>query len=162
MKLIAIDRENAAQTAPLVAAFRVELRSYKGISSQPDCDEGLTEMLEYLDAGFPAFAAVEDGAFLGYIVCRENSGCVWVESLYVREDSRRRGIASALFDRAEEIGASYGGDTLFNYVHPNNQKIIAFLRKRGYTVLNLIELRKPWNGEKLTTKIQVGENQFDY
>ena len=40
--------------------------------------------------------------------------------------------------------------------------MIAFLRKRGYTVLNLIEIRKPYQGEKLAQVIQVGEHEFDY
>lgn len=162
MKLIALNRENAAQAAPLVAAFRVELRSYKGIVSKPDFRAGQTELLEYLDAGFPAFAAVENGVFAGYVVCRVDGGTVWVESLYVRDEYRRRRIASTLFEKAEEIAVSYGGDTLFNYVHPNNQGVILFLRRHGYTVLNLFELRKPWRDEKLSAKIRVGENEFNY
>ena len=40
--------------------------------------------------------------------------------------------------------------------------MIEFLRKRGYTVLNLIEIRKPYQGETLTQKITVGEHEFDY
>lgn len=162
MELIKLNRENADQAAPLAAAFRVALRSYKGISSEPDCGAGLTELLQYLDAGFPSYIAVENGVFAGYVVCRVDGGTVWVESLYVRDEYRRRGIASALFQKAEKIAASYGGDTLFNYVHPNNQGVILFLRRHGYTVLNLIELRKPWKEEQLTAKIRVGDNEFDY
>lgn len=41
-------------------------------------------------------------------------------------------------------------------------RMIEFLRKRGYTVLNLIEIRKPWQNEKTTQKIIVGEHEFDY
>ena len=63
---------------------------------------------------------------------------------------------------AEEIAAYYGDDTVYNYVHPNNHRMIAFLRKRGYTVLNLIEIRKPYQGEMLTQVITVGEHEFDY
>ena len=40
--------------------------------------------------------------------------------------------------------------------------MIEFLRKRGYTVLNLIEIRKPYQGEKLTQTIQVDQHTFDY
>ena len=40
--------------------------------------------------------------------------------------------------------------------------MIEFLRKRGYTVLNLIEIRKPHKDEKLTQTIAVGEHEFDY
>ena len=83
-------------------------------------------------------------------------------TIFVFPEYRRKGIASALFGKAEEIAASYGDDTVFNYVHPNNHRIIQFLRKRGYTVLNLIEIRKPYKGEKLTQTIAVGEHRFDY
>lgn len=40
--------------------------------------------------------------------------------------------------------------------------MIEFLRKHGYTVLNLIEIRKPYQDETLTQTITVGEYEFDY
>ena len=40
--------------------------------------------------------------------------------------------------------------------------MIAFLRRHGYTVLNLIEIRKPYPDEKPVKRIKVGENEFDY
>lgn len=86
--------------------------------------------------------------------------CGWNPSL--SEKSTRQGVAAALHGKAEEIAASYGNDTVYNYVHPNNHRMIEFLRKRGYTVLNLIEIRKPYQNEKLTQTITVGEHEFDY
>lgn len=148
--------------AEMVALFRVELLSYKGLSSRPNREAGREEMEEYLSSGFPVFAALMDGAYAGYVVCRVDDGVVWVESIYVKEEYRRNGVAAALHDKAEEIAALYGEETVFNYVHPNNHAMIAFLRTRGYTVLNLIEVRKPYKGEKLTQTIAVGEEKFDY
>ena len=148
--------------AQMVALFRVELRSYKGIVSKPYVDAGREEMEEYLAAGFPVFAAIVDGEYAGYVVCRVDSEVVWVESIFVKDEYRRQGIASALHSKAEEIAAFYGDDTVYNYVHPNNHRMIAFLRKRGYTVLNLIEIRKPYQGEQPTQTICVGEHEFDY
>ena len=148
--------------AQMVALFRVELRSYKGVVSKPNVDAGQEEMEEYLAAGFPVFAAIVDGEYAGYVVCRVDSEVVWVESIFVKDEYRRQGIASALHSKAEEIAAFYGDDTVYNYVHPNNHRMIEFLRKRGYTVLNLIEIRKPYQGEKLTQTIVVGEHDFDY
>ena len=161
MEIIKITQatDNLAQ---MVALFRVELRSYKGIVSKPNVDAGREEMEEYLAAGFPVFAAIVDGEYAGYVVCRVDSEVVWVESIFVKDESRRQGIASALHSKAEEIAAFYGENTVYNYVHPNNHRMIDFLRKRGYTVLNLIEIRKPYKGEKLTQKICVGEHKFDY
>ena len=150
------------EIAPLVAQFRVTLKAFMGITASPNESEGVSELKEYLDAGFPVFTARKEGVYCGYIVCRVDKPCVWVESLYVLPEFRRQGIASLLFRKAEELAAAYGEDTVYNYVHPNNQGIIEFLKSRGYTVLNLLELRKPYTGETLTRKIQVDENQFDY
>lgn len=161
MELIEVTQVSDA-LAQMVADFRVELRSYKGIASKPNVEAGREEMEEYLAAGFPVFAALLDGEYAGYAVCRVDGGVVWVESLFVQASYRRRGVASALHSKAEEIAASHGEDTVYNYVHPNNHRMISFLRKRGYTVLNLIEIRKPYQGERLTQVIKVGEHEFDY
>ena len=161
MEIIKITQVNDA-LAEMVALFRVELRSYKGIVSKTNIEAGREEMEEYLASGFPVFAAIMDGEYAGYVVCRVDSQVVWVESIFVKEEYRRHGIASALHSKAEEIAAFYGDDTVYNYVHPNNHRMIEFLRKRGYTVLNLIEIRKPYKGEKLTQTITVGEHEFDY
>ena len=161
MEIIKITQVNDA-LAEMVALFRVELRSYKGIVSKTNIEAGREEMEEYLAAGFPVFAAIMDGEYAGYVVCRVDSQVVWVESIFVKEEYRRHGVATALHSKAEEIAASYGEDTVYNYVHPNNHRMIDFLRKRGYTVLNLIEIRKPYKGEKLTQTIPVGEHAFDY
>ncbi len=150
------------EIAPLVARFRVTLKGFKGITASPNDNEGASELKEYLDAGFPVFTARKEGVYCGYMVCRVEEPCVWVESIYVLPELRRQGVASALFRKAEELAASYGEDTVYNYVHPNNDGIIGFLKSRGYTVLNLIELRKPYAGETLTRKIPVDGNQFDY
>lgn len=67
-----------------------------------------------------------------------------------------------LFAKAEEIAASMGENTVYNFVHPNNEGMIRFLRAKGYTVLNMIEIRKPYEGEKPTATIHVENELFDY
>ena len=162
VEIIRIGIEDAERIAPLVAAFRVQLKAYKGIKARPDVEAGREEILEFLNAGFPVYAAQDGGTFVGYLVCRIDAPCLWVEQLFVREECRRKGVASMLFAKAEEIAASMGEDTVYNYVHPNNEGMIRFLRAKGYTVLNLIEIRKPYEGEELTTKIHVEKEVFDY
>ena len=161
MEILEIKQVNDA-LAEMVALFRVELRSYKGIASKPNIEAGREEMEEYLSAKFPVYAALVNGEYAGYVVCRVDSEVVWVESIFVKEEYRRHGVATALHSKAEGIAASYGDDTVYNYVHPNNHRMIEFLRKRGYTVLNLIEIRKPYKDEKLMRTIAVGEHEFDY
>ena len=62
----------------------------------------------------------------------------------------------------EIIAEEKGSNTVYNWVHPNNFRSIPFLKKRGYNVLNLIEVCKKRPGEKLTQKIKVGNFEFDY
>jgi len=162
MKIDSMNIEMADAIAPLVADFRVALKVLKGLKATPDIASGKEEILEYLQAGWPCFAAIKNGNPIGYIVCRVEEPTVWVESIYVDPAFRRGGIAALLYEKAEEIARSYGEDTVYNNVHPNNEKMIAFLRKRGYTVLNLIEIRKSWKNETCMQKIKVGNNTFDY
>ena len=82
MEIIKITQANDA-LAEMVALVRVELRSYKGITSKPNIEAGREEMEEYLAAGFPVFAAIVDGEYAGYVVCRVDSDVVWVESIFV-------------------------------------------------------------------------------
>ena len=162
MKLIRVEKKDVDRVAPLVADFRVTLNGYRGIVSRPRVEAAKEELTAFLDAGFPVFAAEDGDRPVGYTVCRIDEPCLWVEHLFVRAECRRQGAASLLFEKAEEIARSLGEDTVYNFVHPNNTGMIAFLRSKGYTVLNMIEIRKPYPGETLTTTIPVGDAVFDY
>ena len=162
MEIIKITENMANEIGSLAAEFRVALKSFKGVSSKPNVAAGIEEIMEYLHSGFPVYAAKETDAYIGYMVCRVDAPCVWVESLFVVEAGRRQGIASLLLREAEKLSKSYGEETLYFYVHPNNHRMIHFLAKHGYTALNLIEIRKPYHKGDSTQKIQVGEHMFDY
>ena len=162
MGILRANEEDVDIVAPLIAKFRVELRLFKGIHSTEEIDSAKQEFIEDINAGYPIYIWKENAACLGYLVCRVDKPVVWVESLYVISNYRRKGIASALFEEAERLAASYGEDTVYNYVHPNNDSIIAFLRQRGYDVLNLIEIRKQHAGEVISSIISVGGNEFKY
>lgn len=162
MQIRRLDRDEVEQVAPLTALFRVALKGYKGIAALPDVAAGYEELMEYLDAGWPVYKAMMRERCVGYLVCRVEAPCVWVESIFVQEAYRRRRIATLLLREAEALAKSYGEETLYFNVHPNNRGMIAFLRRHGYTVLNLIEIRKPYAGENPSAVIRVGENDFDY
>ena len=128
MKLMRIKRNDTDRVVPLVADFRVTLNGSRGISSQPRVEAAREEIGEFLDAGFPIYAVEDGGELVGYMVCRIEEPCLWVEHLFVREDCRRKGAAALLFEKAEEIARSMGENTVYNFVHPNNRGMIAFLR----------------------------------
>lgn len=146
----------------LIAEFRVSQAELRGKARPMDFASAREELVEYSEKGFPIYVAEDDNAFLvGYLVCRVDGDVVWVEALYIVPEYRRRGIASSLFLEAERLAQELGGDFLYNWVDPRNKKIIRFLWKRGYNILNLIELRRSYPGEEVTQKIQVGSYEFD-
>lgn len=146
----------------LIAEFRASLAELRGRPAAP-APAAENELAEYRRKGYPIFVAeVSDAGIVGYLVCRVDGNVVWAESLYVRPECRRRGAGSALYAEAERLAESLGGHTVYNWVHPTNDAIIGFLRKRGYSVLNLVELRRPRPGERPAGSLPVGKHEFDY
>ena len=147
----------------LILKFRQSLAELRGKPSDSNLASAEAELNEHLQANYPIFVAdAENGALAGYLVCRVDQDVIWAESLYVEPDFRRLGIGSHLYAEAEKLAASLGEEAPYNWVDPDNSVIIAFLQKRGYTVLNLIELRRPRRGEEFDHKIAVGLNEFDH
>ena len=64
MEILEVKQVNDA-LAEMVALFRVELRSYKGIVSKPSIEAGREEMEEYLSAKFPVYVALVNGEYAG-------------------------------------------------------------------------------------------------
>lgn len=149
------------EISELLASFRVVLEGFKQNKKNPDINSAKEELRDYINRKWPIYIALVDNKPVGYILLKVD-GVVWVEHIYINEEYQRQGIGSLLYKKAEEYSTKLGCDTLFNWVHPNNYKIISFLRSKGYTVLNLIEVRKPFKGEKPHNKIKVDINEFDY
>jgi ribosomal protein S18 acetylase RimI-like enzyme len=160
--IIKAKTDYAEALSPLIAAFRQELQAFKGKHGSPDLSSAKDEFMEYMDKGYPVYCYLEDSLPLGYAVCRVADDVVWCESLYVLPQARRRGIATALFRQAEALASSLGEPFVYNNVHPNNHSMIAFLKKLGYDVLNLIEIRKACPSESLQNGFIVGEHIFRY
>ena len=154
--------KDADEVSELIADFRVTLNGFRGIDGERSLASARKEFMEYIEKEYPVYVAVEGSKIVGYLVCRIDDDVVWAESLYVLPEHRRKGIGTALYEKAEEIAESLGSDTVYNWVHPNNDAIISFLKKRGYSVLNLIEIRRKWKGEEPKMRIRVGEHDFDY
>ena len=97
---------------------------------------------------------------VGYSVLKVEDSVCWLDWLYVDPDYQGKGIASQLFDHAEEFAMKLGNEQLYIWVHPDNHRMLKFLKKKGYDVLNLIEVKK----EKRDTKeiIQILGNEFRY
>lgn len=163
MKILAYEENYKTQLITLIAKNRIALAELKKKEKQLDLDTAREELNYYLKKIFPIFMAVnENQDLIGFTICRVDENIVWDELLFVIPEERRKGIGSALFKRAEEFAMELGGDTLYSWVHPNNYRSIPFLKKHGYDVLNLIEVRKKLPSEKLTQKIKIGKFEYDY
>ncbi len=156
-----VDRESVVQ---LVAAFRVALSSLRGREGKADVSSAEGELQEYVDKMYPIFVATvgKEEQHVGYLVCKVDGDTLWAESLFVSPEFRRCGVAGMLYAMAEELAQSRGQATLYNWVHPNNDAIITFLKKRGYDVLNLIEIRRRLPEEKTGATLRVGEHDYAY
>ena len=156
------------QVIGLVAGFRAALRAVRTGKPESNVPVQHAAALEELkgyedDPAYPIFVAeIESGELVGYLVCRVDEEVVWAESLYVTPAYRRGGIAGALYAEAYRRAQEVGVATVYNWVHPNNDRIITFLKKRGYDVLNLVEIRRAREGEEIEGEIQVGEHRFRY
>ena len=147
----------------LIANFRVSLRALKNRETVKNLHAATEELDFYLGKQYPIFLAYEANiGVVGYIVVKIEEEVVWAESLFVLESSRRKGIGADLYRKAEKIAQTFQQDTIYNWIHPNNTKIINFLKKRGYDVLNLVEIRKKRQNEVIHLKITIGENSFNY
>lgn len=157
-----ISAEDHPQVIACIAQFRVDLKRLKGIAAEPDLMRAKQELEEYLMTNNPILVAEKEHIILGYLVTKIIDQVMWVESLYVLPKARRSKIASLLHEKAQQLAVELGNDTLYYYVHPNNDAMIAFLASHGYDVLNLIEIRKPWPDEKCSETISVGTHHYRY
>ncbi len=147
----------------LIGRFRVKLGKLKGIEKDLDLKSAQEELTHYQQKKFPIFVAEDkEQNLIGYHVCRVEENVIWSESLYVVPELRRKGIGTALYEKGEFLVKEVGGETLYNWVHPNNDISISFLKKRGYDVLNLIEIRRKRQNETFTQEITVGKHDFNY
>jgi ribosomal protein S18 acetylase RimI-like enzyme len=163
MEIIEYNEKYYLDLATMISLFRVTLRRFTNIESKPNIEDAKEELEEYITykKKYKIYLCIEDDKALGYIILRID-GVIWVEQIYVLEKSRRKGVASLLYDFSENVSKAMGEDTLYNYVHPNNNAIINFLKSKDYTVINLIEIRKKYNGEETLSKIKIMDNEFDY
>ena len=161
MEIIKFEDKYFLETSKLLADFRVALRNFKNIKSEPNIEAAKEELNWAIKDKWPIYLVREKEEIVGYMLLRID-GVIWVEHIYVRPDFRRKGVASMLYSKAEELSKEMGEDTVYNFVHPNNDSMMSFLKSKGYTVLNMIEVRKPYKNEELSKTYKIGNNEFDY
>ena len=161
-RLIRIDEDNAYGLAYLVQEFRKTLARFREQNYEGDVDDSMSELRYYLSKGYPIFAISDNGRYIAYAVCRIDGDVVWLESIYVRKEDRKKGVGKMLLQHAESIAKDYDNETLYFYVHPNNHEMLNFLKTNGYDVLNLIEIRKAYPEETFHKTYTLEDHEYKY
>ena len=163
MKIVEYREQFRDDLIKLLGLNRIVLAELRSIKKEFDLNAAKEELEYYLGKKFPVYLAIDEMEnILGFTVCKIEDNIVWDELLYVIPELRRKGVGSALFAKAEALAQRLGRETLYNWVHPNNYRSILFLKKQGYNVLNLIEVRKKVATDNITQKVNVGKFEFDY
>lgn len=161
-KKIPLTCEKIPTLPELIYDFRHELARLKKKKLNYSLEDATSESNEMLAKDYELYITYQDEKAIAYALLRIFDATVWLEQIYVTKTERRSGIASELLDIANKRANDFGKETAFVNVHPNNDKMIKFLASNGYEVLNLLEIRKLYNKEKIASNIKVGNNSFLY
>ena len=88
------------------------------------------------------FVAVLDGRLVGTVMCGYDGHRGWIYSLAVNPQNRRRGISTALVERAERELAGAGCPKVNLQVVSSNSAIVSLYRWLGYAVEDRISMGK--------------------
>jgi len=156
-------KANKQEIAQMIKSFRNFLASLKKRDQDMTVKEALKELEYYNDKIYPIYTAViNKDDYAGYFILKYDDDGVWLEHFFVKEVYRKQDIGSKMFQKAEKVVEQLGYVYLYNWVHPNNYRMINFLKKQGYDVLNMIEIRKKIKKEKFKSSINVGKSKFRY
>lgn len=130
------------QFAQLVCEMRNVMNALNHKTKKTTLGEAVQEANDYFTNNRRVFALEENKELIGYSVLKIEDKVCWLDWLFVTPAFQRKGIASLLFSHAEAYAEDLGNDQLYIWVHPDNHGMLNFLRKNGYDVLNLIEIKK--------------------
>jgi ribosomal protein S18 acetylase RimI-like enzyme len=94
----------------------------------------------------------EASAVVGFCRVELHEGAYFLRELGVTENWRIRGVGTALLRAAEDYIKEVGETNLFLSVVPRNIDAVRFFVRRGYDILNTMELRTAVAEEKITRK----------
>jgi ribosomal protein S18 acetylase RimI-like enzyme len=141
--------------------FHNEISRLRGKTQMCSPDEARQELDYFNRSPFTLYVAEED-ELAGYAVFKIYDNTVWVEQLYVRPEYRRQGVGRQFLVIGEALADNYGQETVYFWVHPDNTAMLQFLKKTGYDVLNLVEIRRQREAESCCHTVQLFESTVRY
>ncbi len=155
-----VEKQNK-ELAELVKEFRSDLNELNGITIEQTYDHKdiQKETKAYFQKNKIVIGAYKTEKLIGFLVLKEEERVFWVEWMYMSPQFRGTKCASELFDFADNIAKNSSGSQLYVWVHPTNHRMIRFLSKKGYNVLNLIEITKDSKSE--SSKLNILGNELN-
>jgi ribosomal protein S18 acetylase RimI-like enzyme len=144
----------------LMLEMRVVMASLNKTDIEISYEDATLEANGYFSENRQVFGIYQNDEIIGYSVLKTEDNVCWLDWLYVKPEHRGSSIASDLFDHAEAFAKELGNDELYIWVHPDNQQMLKFLKKKGYDLLNLIEVKK--EKPKSDYGIDIFGNKFRY
>ncbi len=126
----------------MVYDFRVILSKLNKSTLEYTLKDALDEISEYFKENKTVFGLYDDELLIGFSVLKSEDKVFWLEWLFIDRKFRGFENASLLFDFTENFAKENGADQLYIWVHPDNKQMLRFLKKKGYDVLNLVEVKK--------------------
>jgi len=160
MEKIVQIRKISLEFLQLVFEMKIIMSRLNGSDKIVMMSEAMREAEGYFTENRKIFVYKMNNKMVGFSVLKIEDTVVWLDWLYVDPDYQGGEISSKLFDHAEEFSRKLGNDQLYVWVHPDNHRMIGFLKKKGYEVLNLIEIKKV--KANIQEKIEILGNEFKY
>ena len=135
-------KNNDARTDYIEGMMKTQNISYEVAKERADkqFNELLPDGLE--TSGHEFFSILYENKFAGYTWFKidndERVGSCWLYDIYVKENFRRQGIATKLFDHMENYLKEKNIKQLSFHVFAHNQNAIELYKKRNYEVTNLV------------------------
>ena len=145
-KIIQI-RKVSLEFLQLVFEMKIIMSRLNGSEKIVMMSEAVREAEGYFTENREIFVYKINNKMVGYSVLKTEDQVIWLDWLYIDPDYHGKGIASKLFDHAEEFAMKLGNDQLYIWVHPDNHRMLKFLKK---------------NKNNYQSKIQILGNEFRY
>lgn len=154
VKIRSYETTDFAALSHLVAEFFTVQRGFN--ESGPYTPEEAATMIPtdmIRDESYILVAEPEEGGdIIGFCRYELHEGAYFLRELHVTENWRLRGVGTELLHEAEVEVRKIGQNNLYLSVVPRNTIALRFFIKRGYDIINTVELRSGLPDDKVQRK----------